>query len=103
MLNASVASFSSRGFFRSRFVFSALVFSEWGVKCEPGSARKQLSMTLTDVARAAGVSPSTVSRILSGTARVTPETRQRVLEQINRLNYQPNVLARASSADNLIP
>ena len=63
------------------------------MKCEPGSARKQLSMTLTDVARAAGVSPSTVSRILSGTARVTPETRQRVLEQINRLNYQPNVLA----------
>jgi len=50
-------------------------------------------MTLTDVARAAGVSPSTVSRILSGTARVTPETRQRVMVEIKRLNYQPNLLA----------
>jgi LacI family transcriptional regulator len=50
-------------------------------------------MTLMDVARAAGVSPSTVSRILSGTANVTQETRQRVMVEITRLNYQPNVLA----------
>jgi LacI family transcriptional regulator len=50
-------------------------------------------MTLMDVARAAGVSPSTVSRILSGTANVTQETRQRVMVEIKRLNYQPNVLA----------
>ncbi len=50
-------------------------------------------VTLTDVARAAGVSPSTVSRILSGTARVTPETRQKVMGEIERLDYQPNILA----------
>ncbi|MBC7646395.1 MAG: LacI family DNA-binding transcriptional regulator [Pseudopedobacter sp.] len=63
------------------------------VGCESYVERTKHAMTLTDVARAAGVSPSTVSRILSGTARVTPETRQRVMVEIKRLNYQPNVLA----------
>lgn len=51
-------------------------------------------VTLAMVAQAAGVSPSTVSRILTGHARVSDDKRKSVEETIARLNYQPNVLAR---------
>ncbi len=51
-------------------------------------------VTLAMVAQAAGVSPSTVSRILTGHARVSDDKRRSVEEAIARLNYQPNVLAR---------
>jgi LacI family transcriptional regulator len=50
---------------------------------------------LQDVAQAAGVHPSTVSRILNGSGgRVTDATRQRVIETASRLRYRPNALAR---------
>ncbi|MEX4005609.1 LacI family DNA-binding transcriptional regulator, partial [Paraburkholderia sp. EG285A] len=39
------------------------------------------------------MSPSTVSRILNGTARVLPEKQRAVEEAIARFNYRPNVLA----------
>lgn len=52
-------------------------------------------MTSRDVARAAGVSQSTVSRVLRGGDLVTEETRQRVLEAMNSTGYAPNVVARA--------
>ncbi len=50
-----------------------------------------------DVARHAGVSQSTVSLVLSGRAgtRISAETRQRVLEAAQELNYTINVAARA--------
>lgn len=51
-------------------------------------------VTLAMVAEAAGVSPSTVSRILTGHARVSDDKRKAVEDAIARLNYQPNVLAR---------
>jgi LacI family transcriptional regulator len=51
-------------------------------------------VTLAMVAEAAGVSPSTVSRILTGNARVSDDKRKAVEDAIARLNYQPNVLAR---------
>ena len=50
--------------------------------------------TIQDVAREAGVSTATVSRILSNSTNVLPETRGRVLEVIHRMNYYPNRLAR---------
>ncbi|TDN57961.1 substrate-binding domain-containing protein [Paraburkholderia sp. BL10I2N1] len=53
------------------------------------------NVTLEEIARAAGVSPSTVSRILNGSARVLPEKRRAVEEAIARFNYRPNVLARS--------
>jgi LacI family transcriptional regulator len=53
------------------------------------------NVTLEEIARAAGVSPSTVSRILNGTARVLPAKQQAVEEAIARFNYRPNVLARS--------
>ncbi|NML35345.1 LacI family DNA-binding transcriptional regulator [Paraburkholderia antibiotica] len=52
------------------------------------------TVTLEEIARAAGVSPSTVSRILNGSARVVPAKQQAVAEAIARFNYRPNVLAR---------
>jgi DNA-binding LacI/PurR family transcriptional regulator len=47
-----------------------------------------------DVARLAGVSHQTVSRVLNGHPNVRPDTRDRVLKAIRQLNYRPNALAR---------
>jgi len=52
-------------------------------------------VTITDVARAAGVSRSTVSRVLNNQPGVSPETRERVLRAIEELKYQPHFAARA--------
>ena len=51
--------------------------------------------TMSDVARLAGVGTMTVSRVLSGTVRVSAETTQRVQTAIEQLKYRPNELARA--------
>ncbi len=51
-------------------------------------------VTLTHVAREAGVSPSTVSRIINGTAVVAKEKHLAVEAAIARLGYRPNSLAR---------
>jgi LacI family transcriptional regulator len=51
--------------------------------------------TMSDVARLAGVGTMTVSRVLNGTARVSPETAERVQIAIAQLSYRPNELARA--------
>jgi LacI family transcriptional regulator len=51
--------------------------------------------TSRDIARMAGVSQATVSRVLSGSAAVSPPTRQRVLEAMATAGYKPNLLARA--------
>ncbi|HEY3713730.1 MAG TPA: LacI family DNA-binding transcriptional regulator [Jatrophihabitantaceae bacterium] len=50
---------------------------------------------MTDVARVAGVSHQTVSRVLNGSSRVDPTTRARVLAAIGQLGYRRNVVARA--------
>ncbi|GAA5064130.1 LacI family DNA-binding transcriptional regulator [Thermocatellispora tengchongensis] len=50
---------------------------------------------MADVARAAGVSHQTVSRVLNDHPNVRPETRTRVLAAIERLGYRRNLLARA--------
>ena len=50
---------------------------------------------MSDVARVAGVSHQTVSRVLNDHANVRPETRARVLEAIAELGYRRNIAARA--------
>lgn len=50
---------------------------------------------IKDVARRAGVSPSTVSHVLNGTRFVSQEKRQRVLDCIRELRYEPSALARS--------
>jgi DNA-binding LacI/PurR family transcriptional regulator len=54
-------------------------------------------VTALDVARAAGVSKTTVSYVLNDTPRqsIPAETRQRVLDAVRRLNYTPHSAARA--------
>ncbi len=51
-------------------------------------------VTIQDIATKANVSPSTVSRVLSGNARVVAEKHTAVLAAIEELNYRPNVFAR---------
>lgn len=53
---------------------------------------------ILEVAKLAGVSPSTVSRVTSGNAVVKPETRQRVQEAMNKLGYKPNSAAQSLSS-----
>ncbi len=52
-------------------------------------------ITITDVARTAGVSVSTVSRVLNDEKYVKPEKKNAVLEAVRFLNYQPNLYARS--------
>jgi DNA-binding LacI/PurR family transcriptional regulator len=66
----------------------------------PPSARRAAAappraVVMADVARLAGVSQQTVSRVLNDSPHVRPDTRQRVSEAIRKLGYRPNRLARA--------
>jgi LacI family transcriptional regulator len=56
------------------------------------NSRKRL--TIAEVALEAGVSSQTVSRVINNRPDVSPETRQRVQQVINKLGYQPSALAR---------
>ena len=53
---------------------------------------------ILEVAKLAGVSASTVSRVTSGNAVVKPETRQRVQEAMDKLGYKPNSAAQSLSS-----
>ncbi|HET7839305.1 MAG TPA: LacI family DNA-binding transcriptional regulator [Rectinemataceae bacterium] len=52
-------------------------------------------VTIRDVARAAGVSTATVSRVLNADARVSPETALRVRASVDELGYKMNQVARS--------
>lgn len=54
-----------------------------------------MPITINDVAREANVSITTVSRVLNDNYPVKKETKERVQEAIDRLNYKPNVMARS--------
>jgi DNA-binding LacI/PurR family transcriptional regulator len=60
----------------------------------PSPRARPASVTLRDVARAANVSPSTVSRALAAHARISARTRRAVQRVACRLGYAPNALAR---------
>lgn len=61
----------------------------------PGGAfESPLRATLADVARLAGVSPKTVSRVMTGDTNVSTQTREKVLVASKRLRFRPNDLAR---------
>ncbi len=57
--------------------------------------RFTMQATIKQVAQRAGVSVATVSYVLNGTGVVTDETRQRVLDAVAELNYQPQYAARS--------
>ena len=52
-------------------------------------------VTINEVARHAGVSPMTVSRVVNGGKYVRENTRKAVLEAVRELNYAPNPAARS--------
>lgn len=54
-----------------------------------------MSLTLEDIGRLAGVSRSTVSRVINRSPSVSPDVRARVEEVIQRTGYAPNVAARS--------
>lgn len=54
-----------------------------------------MSVTMSDVARASGVSTSTVSHVINQTRNVDPQTSERVRAAIERLGYRHNHLARS--------
>jgi len=55
--------------------------------------------SIKDVARQAGVSVATVSRVVNGNYSVTPRTRERVEAAIASLQYTPNAVARSLKSD----
>src|SRR5215211_6926570 len=58
---------------------------------------KSRQVTITQVAKEAGVSIQTVSRVINNRQEITPATRQHVQDVIKRLGYQPNAIARSLS------
>lgn len=77
-------------------------FGGWGKRLRrmlPHRRRERQSqmknVTLKDVARAAGVSYSTVSRSLSGSPQIGRETRERILRLCDEMGYTKNYVARS--------
>ena len=54
-----------------------------------------MTVKLADIAKHLGMSVSTVSRVINEKDRVSDETRRRVLEAVEELNYRPNEIARS--------
>jgi LacI family transcriptional regulator len=59
------------------------------------STRRRRGVTIIDVAKHAGVSPMSVSRVINGDAGVREGTRAIINEAIKALNYTPNLMARS--------
>ncbi len=58
---------------------------------------RKVGASIRDVAKEAGLSIATVSRVMNGNTNVNPKTRQQVLDVCQRLDYLPNSAARALS------
>ncbi len=60
----------------------------------PSTGARAARISIIDIALAAGVSPSTVSRVFNRPALVLPDTRETVMDTAARLGYRPNASAR---------
>lgn len=58
-----------------------------------------MAVTINDIARAAGVSRTTVSRVLNDSGYVKEETREKIEKAIKELNYTPSAIARSLSTN----
>lgn len=74
---------------------------EYGINNTKKTTKK---INALDVAKLAGVSQSTVSRVFSSTGKVSPETRDEILKIAKEIGYKPNAIARSliSSKTNII-
>jgi len=54
-----------------------------------------MAVTTKDIARICGVSRATVSRALHNTGSIKPETKQNILDTVQKLGYQPDLVARS--------
>lgn len=58
-------------------------------------------MNIYDISREANVSTATVSRVINGSSKVSPATRKKVLDIINKSGYVPNAFAQGLSHDTM--
>ena len=56
--------------------------------------KKQISSSIKDIAREAGVAISTVSNVINNSRYVTSHTKEKVLSAIKKIGYRPNIIAR---------
>src|SRR5690349_14145005 len=83
---------------RIQFVLSLELFVQRCAQSrDPMTSQKpqgrKAAITMEEIARMAGVSQSTVSRVLNGTVPVAPEKQAAVLAVMEQLNYRPNLAA----------
>lgn len=64
---------------------------------ETGKPVEGKNITIYDIAREAGVSAATVSRVLTSNANVRPEKKERILKLIEKYHFKPNAMARGLS------
>ena len=63
--------------------------------CNRKMEAEAMAATIHDVAKLAGVNPSTVSRVLNDKATITKETREKIFDAMKQLDYHPNSVARS--------
>jgi LacI family transcriptional regulator len=66
-----------------------------GQRCDNSGVTARRASTLTEVAHRAGVSLTTASKAINGQARISEETRARVLQAARELSFTPNPMARS--------
>jgi DNA-binding LacI/PurR family transcriptional regulator len=71
-----------------------------GDRDEGGPQGRRRIATMEEVAKVAGVSKATVSRVLNDSPRISEKTRARVREVVRALGYEPNYIARSLSKQN---
>ena len=54
-----------------------------------------MKATIKDIAKKVGVNPSTVSRVINGTASISEETKEKIYAAMKEMDYHPNSLARS--------
>lgn len=57
--------------------------------------RDSMRVTIQDIAKAANVTPSTVSRVIAGSSLISAKTSQKVRKMMREMDYHPNILARS--------
>ena len=78
---------------RSSVLYYSIVSANVSANWKPRWALSE-RLTISDVAREAGVSMMTVSRVINGKGEISDATRQHVLAVIERLGYRPSSIAR---------